>query len=154
MKALKLVGCVLLAELAGGIGAIFTSSAIPTWFTTLNKPSFNPPNYLFAPVWTILYALMGIALYLVWQSKSKEKTLAYTIFFTQLFLNILWSIIFFGLKAPGVAFIEIVILWIAIILNIIYFWKINKYAGIILFPYIFWVSFASVLNYSIYLLNK
>jgi tryptophan-rich sensory protein len=153
MKVLKLVGCIVLAELAGGIGAIFTTPAINSWYTTLVKPSFNPPNYLFAPVWTVLFALMGIALYLVWESKNKEKTLAYTIFFSQLVLNILWSLIFFGMKATGVAFVEIIILWVAILLNIIYFWKINKYAGILLLPYILWVSFASILNYAIYSLN-
>ena len=153
MKILKLLGCIVLAEVAGGIGAIFTTPAIGSWYATLTKPGFNPPNYLFAPVWTALFALMGVGLYLVWQAKSKEKKSAYIIFFIQLVLNILWSVIFFGLKQTGLAFIEIVALWVVILVNIIYFWKINRWAGIVLVPYIMWVSFASVLNFALYSLN-
>lgn len=153
MKILKLLGCIVLAEVAGGIGAIFTTPAIGSWYVTLTKPGFNPPNYLFAPVWTALFALMGVGLYLVWQAKSKEKKSAYIVFSIQLVLNILWSVIFFGLKQTGLAFIEIVALWIVILLNIIYFWRVNRWAGIVLLPYIMWVSFASILNYSLYSLN-
>jgi len=153
MKVLKAIGCIILAEVVGGLGALFTYSAIPTWYASLNKPSFSPPNYLFAPVWTFLYALMGLALYLVWESKSKNRMWAYVVFYAQLFLNFLWSFIFFGQKMPGLAFVEIVILWVLILVNIILFWRINKWAGIMLLPYIAWVSFASILNYALYSLN-
>jgi tryptophan-rich sensory protein len=153
MKIIKAVGCVILAELIGGLGALFTYTAIPTWYATLNKPSFSPPNYLFAPVWTLLYALMGLALYLVWESKAKNKMWAYIVFYTQLVLNFLWSFIFFGQKIPGLAFVEIIILWILILVNIVSFWRINKWAGIMLLPYIVWVSFASILNFALFKLN-
>lgn len=153
MKVLKLVGWILFCELVGGSGAIFTYSAIPNWYTTLNKPVFSPPNYLFAPVWTILYALMGTALFLVLESKSKQKKLAATIFFIQLILNFLWSFIFFGQKNISLAFAEIILLLILIISNSIIFAKIDKRAGLLLIPYIIWVSFASLLNYSLMSLN-
>lgn len=133
----------------GFLGSIFTVSSIPTWYVALNKPFFSPPNWVFAPVWTMLYLLMGFSLYLVW---SKEK--APFTFFVQLILNFLWSIIFFGLKMPGLAVIEILFLWSAIFLTIRNFWKINKTAGVLLLPYIFWVSFASILNLSVYILNR
>jgi len=152
MKILKLIGCILIAEVAGGIGAIFTTPAIDSWYVTLAKPSLNPPNYLFAPVWTALFALMGVALYLVWQSKRKNMW-AYIIFFTQLILNILWSVLFFGLHSIAGAFVEIIILWILIIVNIIFFWRINRWASIALLPYVIWVSFASILNFAILGLN-
>ncbi|MBI2405804.1 tryptophan-rich sensory protein [Candidatus Microgenomates bacterium] len=138
---------------AGFIGSFFTVSAIPTWYATLNKPIFSPPNWVFAPVWTTLYILMGISLYFVWVSKSKIKQKVLTLFFIQLGLNALWSILFFGLKNPTLAFIEIVALWITIFLTIKYFYPISKLAAYLLVPYILWVSFASVLNVAIVLLN-
>lgn len=151
---LKLIGAILFCELAGGIGAIFTTPAINTWYATFEKPVFNPPNWLFAPVWTILFALMGIALYLIWINSAQNKRSAYIIFFVQLILNILWSSIFFGAKLPGLALVEIIIMWLAVLLTIIYFYKISKPAGLILLPYLLWVSFATVLNYEIFILNK
>lgn len=153
-NALKLIGCILLCEAIGGIGAIFTTPAINSWYATLAKPAFNPPNWIFAPVWTFLFALMGIALYLVWTNTVKDKKLAYTFFFIQLALNLLWSILFFGAQLPGFAFVEIIILWIFILLTIINFYRISKPAGIIMIPYLLWVTFASILNYAIYSLNK
>ena len=151
-KAIKLIISILLSLSAGAIGSIFTSSSIPTWYSTLNKPVFNPPNYLFGPVWTVLYILMGISLYLIWTNKKKNKT-ALTIFGIQLFLNTLWSIIFFGLKNIPAAFIEIILLWAAILYTITVFYKINKNAAYILIPYLAWVSFAAILNFYLLILN-
>ncbi|MBI2036014.1 tryptophan-rich sensory protein [Candidatus Microgenomates bacterium] len=133
---------------AGVLGSIFTFSAIPTWYQTLNKPFFSPPNWIFGPVWTILYILMGISLYLVWQKRGVPA-----VFWIQLILNALWSILFFGLKNPSLALVDIVALWVAIFLTIKAFSKISKPAGNLLIPYILWVTFASILNLAIVLLN-
>lgn len=138
---------------AGFIGSIFTAPAIDTWYQTLNKPSFNPPNFIFAPVWTSLYILMGVAFYLILSSKLKVKKLANQIFILQLILNIIWSEIFFGLKNPTLALFEIIILWIAIVFTIRSFYKISQTASFLLVPYILWVSFALFLNLNIFLLN-
>lgn len=151
----KLTASIIISLLAGFIGSFFTSSSIQSWYTTINKPFFNPPNFVFGPVWTILFILMGISLYIIWTTKSnsKQKKIAIYLFGIQLVLNTLWSIIFFGLQNPLFAFIEIVILWVAILLTIINFKKISKTAAYLLIPYILWVSFAAVLNFSIYYLN-
>ncbi len=140
---------------AGMIGSIFTSSSIDTWYATLEKPTFNPPSWLFAPVWTALYFLMGISLFLILRQdliKGKIK-LAISIFGLQLILNALWSFLFFGLQNPFLAFMEIIILWIAILITILTFYKIKKVASILLVPYILWVTFATILNYYIWRLN-
>lgn len=154
-NSIKLIISLVICQLAGIIGSLFTMSKIPTWYMTLNKPELAPPNWIFGPVWTTLFILMGIALYLVWKQgiDRKDVKIALCIFGTQLILNVLWSIIFFGLENPGSAFIEIISLWISILLSIIYFYKINKTAGYLLIPYIAWVSFASYLNYMIWWLN-
>ena len=154
-KILKLVVSILVCQGAGVVGSLFTSPAIASWYATLEKPSFNPPNWIFAPVWTLLFLLMGIALYFVWNSEieSNKKRIAILIFAVQLVLNIFWSILFFGLQSPLYAFIEIIILWLAILLTIISFYKISKPAAELLLPYILWVSFAAVLNFSILILN-
>ncbi len=149
-----LISAILLCEGAGVLGSFFTISAITTWYATLNKPSFSPPNFLFGPVWTALYALMGISLYLVWKSKDKSKLRAVHLFFIQLGLNAVWPIIFFGLKSPGLAFIEITALWVAIFLTVLAFQKISKVAAYLLYPYLTWVSFATILNLSIWILNR
>lgn len=156
IKILPLVLSVGVCFLAAGIGSVFTTSAIDTWYTTLNKPFFNPPNWVFGPAWTLLYLLMGISLYLVWIAKTgkERKRQAITFFIIQLSLNALWSILFFGLKSPSAAFIGIVLLWITIFLTIKNFLLISKVAGWLLIPYITWVSFASVLNLSIIILNR
>ncbi|MCS7250275.1 MAG: tryptophan-rich sensory protein [candidate division WOR-3 bacterium] len=155
-KILKLLISILICQGAGILGSIFTTPSIPTWYRQLIKPPFTPPNWLFAPAWTLLFLLMGISLYLVWEKglKDKEVKKALLIFLIQLVLNILWSFIFFTLKSLLFAFIEIVILWIAILLTIIYFYKISKASAYLLLPYLFWVSFASVLNFSILILNR
>ena len=146
----KLIIAIVVCELAGIVGSIFTAPAVKTWYPTLIKPSFKPPNWLFAPVWTALFLLMGIAMFLVWKKDKKGLK----IFFIQLFFNILWSIMFFGLKSPLLGFIVIVALWILILATIIRFFKISKPAGWLLIPYILWVSFASILNLAILILNS
>ena len=149
----KLLLSILLAQGAGGIGAIATTPKIATWYSTLTKPGFSPPNWLFGPVWTILFLMMGVAFYLVWM-KGKRAHTALVIFGIQLVLNILWSFLFFGAESPGLALGEIMLLWWAIAATAINFEKISKTAGWLLMPYLFWVSFASVLNAAIFQLNK
>ena len=147
---------VVLNFLAGGIGSFFTIPAIPTWYAALNKPFFNPPNWIFGPVWTILYILTGIAMGIIANAKTKDnktKKNCYLLFISQLALNSLWSILFFGLKTPLLALLEIMVLLSIIILTTISFYKIKKEAAYLMYPYIAWVSFASILNLSIVLLN-
>ena len=140
---------------AGLIGSIFTADAIPTWYAGLTKPDFNPPNWIFAPVWTTLYILMGISLYLVWvkEGGKRLKRAAIWFFFFQLILNTLWSILFFGFKNPLLAFIEILMLWLSIGMTIILFQRFSRTAAQLLLPYMVWVTFATVLNGAIMLLN-
>lgn len=175
---LKLIISILICESAGILGSFFTMPALKTWYASLTKPSFNPPDAVFAPVWTVLFLLMGISLYLVWSknfhievkaAEAERKTWnplsrklftgswreenAVAIFILQLLLNVLWSVIFFGLKSPGMAFSEILMLWFAILYTIVNFYRISKAAGLILLPYLLWVTFAAVLNLYIWLLN-
>lgn len=152
----KLIISIVICLLAGFIGSIFTTPSIDSWYTELQKPFFNPPNWIFAPVWTALYILMGISFYIIWNKtnfKSKESRIAGMFFGIQLLLNLFWSIIFFGLESPFFAFVEIILLWFAIIFTMIYFYRISRPAAYLLVPYILWVSFAAILNFSIYLLN-
>lgn len=153
-KLLLLILSLALPLAVGFLGSLATTPAIPTWYVTLNKPFFNPPNWLFAPVWTLLYFLMGISLFLILTAKTqKPKTPALSIFFIQLALNSLWSILFFGFKNPTLAFLEIITLWFAISLTINKFLKLSRPAALLLLPYLLWVSFASLLNFAIILLN-
>ncbi len=145
-----IVGC----NLIGALGAIWTSSD-GTWYKEIKKPSFNPPNWIFGPVWTLLFSLMGITLYLIWISPpSKIKTIALIFFEIQFIFNVLWSYLFFGANNPFLSLIEIFILLIFILITGIYFYTINKFAGYLLIPYFLWVSFASFLNYNLWTLNK
>jgi benzodiazapine receptor len=152
----KLITAIVVCELAGLIGSIFTSPAIPTWYAGLIKPALNPPAWVFAPAWTTLYALMGIAAFLVWKKTAENKKVnpALGWFAAQLALNVLWSAIFFGLKSPGAALVEIVLLWLAIVAAIFAFAKISKTAAWLLLPYLLWVSYAGLLNYAVWQLNK
>ena len=152
-KLTKLIFCVALPLLAGSIGSYFTSPSIPTWYASLVKPVFNPPSWVFGPVWTTLFIMMGVALYLVLQKNAKNKKEAYAFFGIQLFLNVLWSFLFFGLHSPLLAFIEIIFLLAAILATMYFFNRISKTASYLLIPYALWVSFATVLNFSLYLLN-
>lgn len=140
---------------AGIIGSIFTFQSIPTWYAGLNRPDFSPPNWIFGPVWTTLYIMMGIAAYMVYAKgvKKKEVKIALSIFGAQLALNTLWSVLFFGLQSPLYGLVCIVALWLAIAATIWKFWGISRNAALLLVPYILWVSFASVLNYSIWMMN-
>jgi translocator protein len=152
-KIWKLVISLIIPFFASVIGGFFTASSVSTWYVTLNKPFFNPPSWVFGPMWTFLYFLMGISLYFVWINKAKNKKSAFTIFGIQMFLNAVWSVLFFGFQNPLFAFIEIILLWFAILFMIIYFYRINKTSAYLLIPYILWVSFAAVLNFSIFILN-
>lgn len=146
---------IMICQASGLIGTMFTIDAIPTWYAALEKPSFNPPNWIFGPVWTTLYTMMGISLYLVWRAKSKmSNSQSLKIFAAQLFLNAIWTPVFFGMKQLFAAFIIIVLLWLMIIATIVSFRKLNRLAAALLIPYLLWVSFASVLNFSLWLMNR
>lgn len=148
---LKLAISIVIPFIASAIGGFFTVTSIDSWYSALSKPFFNPPNWIFGPVWTLLYLLMGIALYLVWVKRNDMK--AFILFGVQLVLNALWSIFFFGLQNPLLAFIEIIFLWAAIFMTIMYFYSIKKVAAYMLIPYILWVTFAAILNFYIMILN-
>jgi tryptophan-rich sensory protein len=152
----RLIAAIVICQLAGAIGSAFTFPAISTWYATLQKPAFSPPNWLFGPVWILLYTLMGISAYLVWEKgiNNKEVRHAVTAFGAQLALNTLWSILFFGLKSPLLGLICIIALWLAIVYTTIKFGGISKQAGWLLGPYIIWVTFAAILNFSIWQLNS
>lgn len=156
-KVTKILSVVVTCLVIGYFSGIVTQSAITTWYPTLIKPSFNPPNWIFAPVWSTLYIMMGIAAGLVWDRIDLESELvknALVVFAIQLALNALWSYLFFGLHNPMLAGIEIIILWLMIFETYTQFYKINKIAAYLLLPYLAWVSFAMVLNISIWWLNK
>ena len=153
---IKLTISLIAPQAAGLIGSIFTASSVTGWYSTVTRPELAPPNWIFGPVWTTLFVLMGIALFLVWKkedSQKKKVKLALRLFVAQLVLNTLWSVIFFGLQSPGWAFVEIIFLWISIALTITVFTPISRLAAWLLVPYLAWVSFAAYLNYSIWLLN-
>lgn len=177
-KISKLLISLSVCLFSGAVGSVFTTPAIGNWYYFLDKPSFSPPNWIFAPAWTTLYILMGISLYLVWSknweinvsqkdeeakvwNKISKKLLVgswreenvIAIFALQLILNILWSVVFFGLKSPGLAFFEILMLWFAILYMIVNFYRVSKTAALLQIPYIVWVSFAAFLNYSVWMLN-
>jgi len=153
--ALKLIAALVISGSAGAVGTLFTISAIPAWYATLAKPALNPPTWVFGPVWTALYALMGIAAFLVWNKgwgrADVRKALGF--FLLQLALNAVWSIIFFGWHDILSAFICIAALWLTIVWTMMLFYRISKPTMYILLPYILWVSFAAYLNYSILMLN-
>lgn len=151
----KLLIAIALPVLVGGISGFFTVTGVESWYQTIQKPSWNPPNWVFGPVWTTLYVMMGIALWLVWkEDTSRElKMIAAILFGVQLILNFLWSFVFFRLEQPGFAFLEILFMWIAILATIFAFAQVNKTAAWLLVPYISWVSFAAILNFTIWRLN-
>jgi benzodiazapine receptor len=152
----RLILSIAICQLAGFIGSIFTAEAIPTWYASLNKPSFTPPNWLFAPVWIILFIIMGISLFLIWRERndSIHAKPGLVAFGVQLVLNVFWSIAFFGLRSPVAGLIVIVALWIAIFVTILRFRKVSELAGMLLIPYIVWVTFAAILNLSLFHLNR
>jgi benzodiazapine receptor len=153
---IKFIICLALTFSAALLGSLFTRNAIADWYANLNKPSFNPPDWLFGPVWTALYVLMAVSAAIVWH-KGLDKAavrIALALFLVQLILNGLWTPLFFGLKMPLAAFVEILLLWAAIGLTILAFARVSLAAAVLLLPYILWTSFAAVLNFSIWLLNR
>lgn len=174
-KPIKFILSLFFVFTAGFIGSLFTSSSVGNWYLELNKPAFNPPSWIFSPVWSTLYLLMAVSLYLIWSKCKKKKgwselliriyrrfvgddkqriiNLALLFFSIQLILNVFWSMFFFGLKNPILAFFDIILLLIFIIITIIYFYKIDRVASVLLWPYLGWTLFASGLNLAIILLN-
>ncbi|MFH0846393.1 MAG: TspO/MBR family protein [Patescibacteria group bacterium] len=152
----KLLLSLILPQCAGLVGSFWTAPAIDSWYATLIKPSFSPPNYLFAPVWIILYLMMGLSIYLIWQKLDKNpkkiKPLM-VLFWIHLVINGLWSLVFFGGQSIQSALIVIAVLWFMIVVMVVRFWKISKIASLLLIPYLLWVFFASVLNYALWILN-
>ncbi len=151
----KLIPAVGVCLLAGVVGSIYTMQSVKTWYPVLHKPWFNPPSWVFGPVWTLLFILMGVALYLVWKKGLKKKKVceALALFAVQLILNVTWSYFFFGRRNPLLALVQIVVLWGSILVTTKKFLSIDKTAGYLMTPYLLWVSFAVILNFSIVLLN-
>ena len=152
---LSLFSFIILCLAVSGVGGAITATSVDSWYQALEKPPFNPPDWLFAPVWTALYILMGIAAWRVWRLRSFEATrTAFAVFGVQLCLNLAWSFPFFGLQRIDLALLEIVILLVAIIANTIMFWRIERLAGLMFVPYAAWVTYATLLNASLWLLNS
>ena len=154
-KVLKFIISIIICQSAGIFGSLFTFEAVPDWYITLEKPFFAPPNWIFGPVWIILYFLMGVSLYIVWKDelKSKTRNVFFVVFAIQLILNALWSLLFFGLKSPLLGLIDILILDVMLVVTIFYAKRVSKYAAMLLIPYMVWIIIASVLNYAIMVLN-
>ncbi|TFG88954.1 MAG: tryptophan-rich sensory protein [Gemmatimonadales bacterium] len=149
-----LVVAIVVCFAAAGIGSLATVDAIPTWYATLRRPSWNPPNWVFGPVWSLLYLMMAVAAWQVWRTAGWQGArLALGLFAFQLLLNVGWSVVFFGLHRPGWAFVEIVVLWCAILATLLLFRPISSVAALLLAPYLLWVSFAGALNLAIWRLN-
>ena len=158
MKSAKVIAslliCLMLPLIIGGISGYATSSSIQGWYETLHKPAFNPPNYLFGPVWTFLYILMGVSLFLIWsRGKGTNRTEALIVFAVQLTLNFLWSFLFFKFNLIGIALLDILMILISIVLMIMFFSRISKISAYLQIPYLLWVTFATILNGAIWLLN-
>lgn len=152
---LKLLAAIVICNFAGIIGSLVTTTGEGSWYAAIEKPSFNPPGFVFGPVWTTLYILMGISLYLIWMEGTgrREVRLALIFFSTQLVLNALWTFLFFGLQSPFLGLVEIIILWLFIVATIVAFYRFNKTAAFLMVPYLAWVTFAAFLTYSIWILN-
>jgi benzodiazapine receptor len=151
-SAAALVGWLALSFTAAAMGGFFLPGE---WYTSLRKPSWNPPNWIFGPVWTVLYATMAVAAWLVWKRGGfAGQRLALYLFLIQILLNALWSPLFFGMRNPGLAFVDIVLLWLAVLATVVAFWKTRPLTGALLVPYVAWVTFASVLNFAIWRLNR
>lgn len=152
---LKLLAAIVICNLAGIIGSLVTTTGEGSWYAAIEKPPFNPPGFVFGPVWTTLYILMGISLYLIWMEGTgrREVRLALIFFSTQLVLNALWTFLFFGLQSPFLGLVEIIILWLFIVATIVAFYRFNKTAAFLMVPYLAWVTFAAFLTYSIWILN-
>ncbi|MGB2696678.1 MAG: TspO/MBR family protein [Candidatus Zixiibacteriota bacterium] len=152
----KLILSIIVCQLAGFIGSLFTRLSVSSWYISLNKPSFTPSGWVFGPVWITLYVLMGISAFIVWSKgfNNREVKVALIVFGVQLILNAFWSAAFFGLRSPFAGLIVIAALWVFILLTILYFFRVSGMAGVLLLPYIGWVSFAAVLNASLFVMNR
>lgn len=151
----KLLVSLILPLGLGSIAGIFTADAVPEWYASLNRPSFNPPNWIFGPVWTALYILLGISFFLIWkQPANKARNFAIVVFLLQLLLNFGWSFIFFYFNMIGLALIEIILLWSGIVIMLVLFYKLKPLAAYINITYLLWVTFATILNASYYFLNR
>jgi translocator protein len=165
---LSLAVAIVLPQAAGGLGAVATASSVSTWYKDLKKPSWNPPSWVFGPVWTVLYLMMGLAVWLVWRRSGEEapedrplalpetpeRRAALSLWSVQLVLNSLWSVIFFGLRSLGGAAAEIGVLWAAIAATAVRFYRIKPAAGLLLMPYLAWSTFASALNVTVWRMNR
>lgn len=152
---LVLVAFLLVTLSAGALGGLATASSVGSWYQTIAKPAWNPPSWVFGPVWSTLYVLMAIAAWRVWgKTEAPGRRSALRWFWVQLVLNTAWSFLFFGLRNPGLAFIEILFIWLAIVVTLVKFARIDRVAGVLWLPYVAWVSFASVLNGTIWWLNR
>ena len=150
-----LLGFVLSCLVAAAVGGAVTAGAVRTWYPTLRKPSWNPPARLFGPVWSVLYLMMAIAAWLVWRTRdAADVRFALGLFGVQLALNVLWSVLFFGLRRPGWALVDIALLWLGIVATAVAFWPQDPLGSVLLLPYLTWVSFAAALNGSIFRLNR
>lgn len=151
---LKLIISIGIPLLVGFISSIFTIDAIQQWYPTLQKPIFTPPNWVFGPAWTVLYISMGVSFFMIWKKIGKIKfSQPYFLYAIQLLLNFLWSFFFFYLENISLSLFDIILLWILVLWMIQRFWEIKKIAGLILLPYLFWISFATALNIGILILN-
>lgn len=151
----KLIVSILIVFLAGAVGTVFTLKEITTWYVNIPKPSWTPPNWAFGPIWSTLYVLMGVSLFLIWREglNRKDVKIGIGVFAVQLILNVVWSLVFFGSHNIAGGLVMVILLWISILINIVVFYRISKPAGIILIPYLIWVTIAGYLNYSVYLLG-
>jgi translocator protein len=150
-NGLALIGFVLGCLAVGSLAGFATSQSVLEWYPTLNKPSWNPPSWLFAPAWTVLYTMMGVAAWLVWKQGNARTALL--LFAAQLLLNLAWSFLFFGARSPGLGLIDVIAMWIAIAATIFAFSFKSRLAAFLMVPYLCWVSFAAALNAAIYMLN-
>jgi translocator protein len=153
-RKVKLVISITICQFIGVLGSIFTASSLTSWYATLVKPNFSPPGWIFGPVWVTLYLLMGISIFLIWTNRAKNNKKSLIAFGIQLFLNALWSFLFFGLKSPLYGLIDILFLIAGIAFTILFSYRISVLAALLLIPYLAWVCFAAVLNYNIFLLNQ
>ena len=149
---LVLAALILLCLVVGAIGGFSSASAIDSWYRTIAKPSWTPPDYVFGPVWTVLYIMMAVAAWLVWKTRDRV-TPAMTLFYVQLALNLAWTLLFFGAQSPGLALIEVAFLWTGVLLTMLAFFGRHSVAGWLFVPYLAWVSFAAVLNAAIWWMN-
>jgi tryptophan-rich sensory protein len=153
-SAVALVSCVAACFAAAGIGSVATARSVSTWYQELAKPPFSPPDWVFGPVWTVLFVMMAVAAWLVWRRRGlRGGAVPLTLFGVQLALNAAWSWLFFGFQLPGVAFVELIVLWVAIAATLVAFWRTSRAAGLLLAPYLLWVSFAAALNFAFWRLN-